>query len=138
MAFGQQSGPPATSRQVKELMSLVTDAGHVDLRDARGPLGLTQRQAGGKFTRDEADALIEQLRGEADAGQTGGDSADAPLADAPSADAPVAAPAPVPRTQGRSPAVARRRAQQRSTVESMPDELLAGELQRRGWVVMAP
>ena len=36
-------------------------AGHTSFRDARGPLGLTQRQAGGKFTRDEASTLIDQL-----------------------------------------------------------------------------
>lgn len=36
-------------------------AGHADFRDARGPLGFTQRQAAGKFTRDEADAFIESL-----------------------------------------------------------------------------
>lgn len=133
MAFGQQSGPPATSRQVKELMELVTDAGHVDLRDARGPLGLTQRQAGGKFTRDEADALIEQLQGEAEVRQQKSDE----LPEAVDRSPAVAA-TDGPPTERRSPAVTRRRAQQRSTIESMPDELLAGELQRRGWVVMAP
>ncbi|HRW39654.1 MAG TPA: hypothetical protein P5254_18285, partial [Aquihabitans sp.] len=67
MAFGQQSGPPATHRQLQDLLELVIAAGHVDLRDARGPLGLTQRQAAGRFTSDEADALIERLQAEADA-----------------------------------------------------------------------
>jgi hypothetical protein len=62
MAFGQQTGPPATARQVQELLSLLQEAGHTDFRDARGPLGFTQRQAGGKFTRDEADAFITQLQ----------------------------------------------------------------------------
>jgi hypothetical protein len=62
MAFGQQAGPPATSSQVRELLALVQAAGHTDFRDARGPLGLTQRQAAGKFTRDEAAAFIEQLQ----------------------------------------------------------------------------
>src|SRR4051795_2210678 len=62
MAFGQQSGPPATHRQVQELLGLLQEAGHVDFRDARGPMGFTQRQAGGKFTRDEADAFIAQLQ----------------------------------------------------------------------------
>ena len=64
MAFGQQSGPPATARQLRELLDLVNAAGHSDFRDARGPLGFTQRQAGGKFTRDEADAFIAQLEQE--------------------------------------------------------------------------
>jgi hypothetical protein len=62
MAFGQQSGPPASRGQVQELLALLQDAGHVDFRDARGPMGFTQRQAGGKFTRDEAAALIDRLQ----------------------------------------------------------------------------
>ncbi len=61
MTFGQQSGPPAPARQVQELLSLLHDAGHTDFRDARGPMGFTQRQAAGKFTRDEAAAFIDQL-----------------------------------------------------------------------------
>src|SRR5689334_6981718 len=82
MAFGQQSGPPATARQVNELLGLLNEAGHTDFRDARGPMGFTQRQAAGKFTRDEAEAFIEQLQEAADAGEGGGEAA------------PVAAPAP--------------------------------------------
>ena len=56
MAFGQQSGPPATAKQVQELLGLLQGAGHSDFRDARGPMGFTQRQAAGRFTRDEATA----------------------------------------------------------------------------------
>jgi hypothetical protein len=62
MAFGQQSGPPATHRQMKDLLDLLQDAGHIDFRDARGPMGFTQRQAAGKFTQAEAEAFIEQLQ----------------------------------------------------------------------------
>ena len=62
MTFGQQSGPPASPRQVQQLLALLKDAGHTDFRDARGPMGFTQRQAGGKFTRDEAAAFIDQLQ----------------------------------------------------------------------------
>ena len=62
MAFGQQAGPPASARQVQELLSLLQEAGHTDFRDARGPMGFTQRQGAGKFTRDEAAALIERLQ----------------------------------------------------------------------------
>ena len=68
MAFGQQSGPPATARQLKDLMALLEQAGYGSFREARGPLGFTQRQGGGKFTGPEAAELIEQLEAEAEAG----------------------------------------------------------------------
>ena len=109
MAFGQQSGPPAPARQVQELLALLQDAGHVDFRDARGPMGFTQRQAAGKFTRDEATAFIEQL-------QAAQDSGDAP------------APA--------EPKVRLSTAEQ--ALRRVPAEQLAAELQRRGWVVLEP
>jgi hypothetical protein len=48
--------------QVQELLTLLKDAGHSDFRDARGPMGFTQRQAAGKFSRDEAMAFIDRLR----------------------------------------------------------------------------
>ena len=115
MAFGQSSGPPATGKQVQRLEALLLEAGHVDFRDARGPLGLTQRQAAGRFTRDEADALIEQLERDTEA-----------------RDAPVAQPSPVARAV--APVVAKVNRQLRD----VPDDVLAAELQRRGWVVMEP
>ena len=62
MAFGQQSGPPASAKQVQELLGLLKEAGHTDFRDARGPMGFTQRQAAGKFTREEVVAFIDQLQ----------------------------------------------------------------------------
>jgi hypothetical protein len=55
------------------LLGLLQEAGHIDFRDARGPMRFTQRQAGGRFTRDEAEAFIAQLR----------DAEDAPVAAAP-------------------------------------------------------
>lgn len=64
MAFGQQSGSPASAKQVQRLLELLHEAGHSDFRDARGPMGFSQRQAGGKFSRDEAEAFIEQLEQE--------------------------------------------------------------------------
>ena len=112
MAFGQQSGPPATARQIQDLLSLLQGAGHTDFRDARGPLGFTQRQAAGKFTRDEADAFIEQLQQAEEQGSEDGTM-------------PAAAPAP------------RVSADERA-LRGMSNELLAAELQRRGWVVMEP
>jgi hypothetical protein len=62
MAFGQPQGPPASAKQLQELLVLLQAAGHSDFRDARGPMGFTQRQAGGRFTRTEADLFLEQLR----------------------------------------------------------------------------
>lgn len=118
MAFGQQSGPPATARQVQQLLALLHAAGHTDFRDARGPLGLTQRQAGGKFTRDEADVLIARLEAEADVGAS---SDEAP-----------------PQVAVSSDRYDRREAQRVAALRQMPDEALAAELQRRGWVVMEP
>ena len=108
MAFGQISGPPASHRQVNELLGLLQEAGHTDFRDARGPMRFTQRQAGGKFTRAEAEAFIEQLQSAADG--------TAP---------PVGAPAP------RLSAV-------EQTLRRIPDSQLAAELQRRGWIVAEP
>lgn len=108
MAFGQQSGPPATARQVRELLGLLNDAGHSDFRDARGPMGFTQRQAGGRFTRDEAEAFIERLQeSEHESGEE--------------------APPPSPRLSAAEQSLRR-----------MPAERLAAELQRRGWVVLEP
>jgi hypothetical protein len=109
MAFGQQSGPPASARQVEKLKELLRDAGHGDFRDARGPLGFTQRQAAGRFTRDEADDLIGRLRAAADG----------------------EAPAPVVAQAGRRDAI-------EQVLRRMPAEQLAAELQRRGWAVIAP
>jgi hypothetical protein len=109
MAFGQQSGPPASARQVQDLLALLQDAGHTDFRDARGPMGFTQRQAAGKFTRDEADELIAQLQSAEPSGES--------------------RPARQPATRLTADEQALRR---------MPAEQLAAELQRRGWVVLEP
>ena len=123
MAFGQPSGPPATYRQVQQLTDLIHAAGHIDFRDARGPLGLTQRQAGGKFTRDEADAFIERLETEAETTQ----HADT--------DGNDVGPHP---SSPRLPPVSRREAERIAMLRKLPDDALAAELQRRGWVVMEP
>jgi len=110
MAFGQQSGPPATARQIRELLRLLEEAGHTDFRDARGPMRFTQRQAAGKFTRDEAEAFIDQLEQAAhEDGQ------------------PVAAEARPVRLSAAERAL-----------REVSDELLAAELQRRGWIVVDP
>jgi hypothetical protein len=112
MAFGQTSGPPASAKQVKYLESLLHKAGHTSFRDARHPLGLTQRQAGGKFTTKEASELIDLLlNGEpADVGASvnGFTSRDSEI-------------------------------DERETIaRGMPAGILAGELERRGWVCTPP
>jgi len=131
MAFGQTSGPPATAKQVSELLALLQDAGHSDFRDARGPLGFTQRQAAGKFTRDEAVAFIEQLQQAEHDGATASPPA-----------APAATPPPTPAARSRpKPAAASDRSSltpAEQALRRIPTEHLAAELQRRGWVVMEP
>ena len=118
MAFGQQSGPPASHKQVQYLEALLRKAGHDGFRDARGPLGLTQRQAGGKFTKDEASALIDQL-----------------LAEDPEVEAPIGA---APATVEPPSAAERLEAERVQALKGMPATLLADELQRRGWTVQEP
>jgi hypothetical protein len=110
MAFGQSPGRPATGRQVNELLELLNQAGHTDFRDARGPMGFSQRQAGGKFTADEATAFIDQLNDEVEFGAGAGVPA-------------------VPTTK----LTAADRA-----LRDIPDATLASELQRRGWIVVEP
>ncbi|WP_436794139.1 hypothetical protein [Actinospongicola halichondriae] len=112
MAFGQSSGPPATAREINQLLELLNEAGHSDFRDARGPMGFTQRQAAGKFTRDEAAAFIEQLEAE-----------QYERVDEPNAP--------------HRPAPERLTAADRA-IRKLSDAALAAELQRRGWVVMEP
>jgi hypothetical protein len=108
VTFGQQPGPPASPRQVQQLLALLKDAGHTDFRDARGPMGFTQRQAGGKFTRDEAAAFIDRLEDKE-----------------PESSVFEAVP------------VAKLSAQQQ-LLRHMPAEQLAVELRRRGWTVIEP
>ncbi|CAB4741808.1 unannotated protein [freshwater metagenome] len=124
MAFGQPSGPPASAKQLKQLLTLLEAAGYSDFRDARGPMGFNQRQGGGKFTKDEADGFITALEFAAEQG----DGATAPT------DEPAAPAAP---PVARRPASTTTSAAQQ-TLRRFPSELLAAELQRRGWVVMEP
>ncbi len=113
MAFGQQSGPPASAKQIQELLALLQDAGHSDFRDARGPMGFTQRQAAGKFTREEAETFIERLQEPSPAGE------------------PSQAHEP-------SPAVAPRPTAAERAMRDLTSQQLAAELQRRGWIVIEP
>ncbi len=108
MAFGQQSGPQASAREVQELLALLKEAGHADFRDARGPMGFTQRQAAGKFTRDEAAAFIGKLQDAEFTGST-----------------PVAA-------------SGWRLSAQEQMMRHLPADQLAAELRRRGWTALEP
>ena len=92
------------------MLTLLQNAGHTDFRDARGPMGFTQRQAAGKFTRDEAAAFIAQLE---------------------ETEAPGESDAPPPASNPRLSAA-------EQALRRMPAELLAAELQRRGWAVVQP
>jgi len=130
MAFGQPSGPPASAKQLKQLLTLLEAAGYSDFRDARGPMGFNQRQGGGKFTKDEADGFITALEFAAEQGDGAGAAA--------TADEPPAAPeTPAAQPAARRPASTTTSAAQQ-TLRRFPSELLAAELQRRGWVVMEP
>lgn len=97
-------------------------------------MGFNQRQAGGKFTRDEADAFIEQLQSEAEAESES--AASAP----PTAAAPVRKPAAAnrPTSQPRGSSQAGRLSKTEIALRDASDELLASELQRRGWIVVEP
>jgi hypothetical protein len=108
VTFGQQTGPPATSSQIRELLTLLHDAGHDGFRAGRGPMGFTQRQAGGKFTRDEATSFIDQLQ-------------DAQHAGTPVVVARASRPSPTDQLLRRT-----------------PDDQLVAELERRGWSVTKP
>jgi hypothetical protein len=76
-------------------------------------MGFTQRQAGGKFTRDEAEGFIAQLQ----------EAAESPADDRPDVPAPASPP---------------RQSATERTLRAMPADLLAAELQRRGWGVIDP
>jgi len=143
MAFGQPSGPPATGRQLRDLTALLESAGHSGFRDARGPLGLTQRQAGGRFTRDEAEELIARLEAEAEVSGTDGPGPADGSADPTPATVPRSpvrtnrAAAPATPATPEAPAASRRKSLARQ-LERVPEDLLVDELRRRGWSVTPP
>ena len=119
MAFGQQSGPPASTKQVAYLLSLLNADGY-DFATGRHHYGLTQRQSRGKFTIGEASELIDRLLAKAN-GEDDGDGAPTLFDD------PVAAKA--------QSAIDTERA---ALLRGVPAELLANELERRGWAVIPP
>ncbi len=117
MSFGQQSGPPASAKQVALILSLLNADGF-DFATARHRHGLTQRQARGKFTIGEAAELIDRLQAEADGGVDGD---------------PIVFNDPVAiKAQDKIDT------QRATLLRGIPAEALADELQRRGWAVIPP
>jgi hypothetical protein len=130
MTFGQASGPSASPQQLAELVELLRQAGYDGFREARHPFGLSQRQSNGKFTRDEAAALIQRLTN----GETGpaDDRSSAPITGATGR-------LPRQRSAPRSPATLPADVLPVDAVAmAFPDELLAEELSRRGWTCTPP
>jgi len=132
MAFGQAPGPPASARQIAELEELLRRAGFESFREARHPYGLSQRQAGGRFSVDEADELLERLQAAEEVQFAHGGSPDEPPSGPESSPPAARAPAPVRRA---APA---RAAKPARTLRSLPDDVLADELVRRGWCCIPP
>lgn len=135
MSFGQ-SAPSASPKQIAYLLSLVKQAGHDGFRDSRGPLGLTQRQAAGKFSKSEASTLIDLLlNGEAsdeDGGSYNGRHDSGPARSGTVGNSATAI------SGERISATERLALDRADLLRGMPAELLAGELERRGWAVSAP
>lgn len=121
MAFGQSSGPPASGKQIEYLASLLEQHDYGSFREARHRLGLTQRQASGKFTVGEASELIDRLNS-GDPEATGGAGEQLLLESSITADR----------------ADARLQRHREEIVAGMPADLLADELTRRGWCCIAP
>ena len=97
---------------MRRLLELIQSAGHTDFRDARGPLQLNQRQAAGRFTRQEAEDFISRLEDEESSEN----------------EQPTVAPV-INSTKISSAQL---------KLQSVPDAVLAAELQRRGWIVVEP
>ena len=117
MSFGQQSGPPASAKQIAYLLSLLEAEGY-DFATGRHHYGFNQRQARGKFSVSEASELIDQLVARAEAGP---DDAPAVFED------PKAVRAQAKLDSDRA-----------TLLRGIPAEMLADELQRRGWAVIPP
>ena len=86
------------------------DAGFESFKEARYPMDFSQRQAAGKFTREEADDFIAKLEERSEIEE----ESLAPVKKAPRLSATEQA------------------------LRKHSDEDLAAELQRRGWIVAAP
>ena len=131
MTFGQSAGPSASGRQVKELLELLENAGHADFRDARGPMGFTQRQAGGRFTADEAAAFIDQLQtAEYEAERLADPPPKKPAAKKPAAKKPAA--------KKKTPSTGEPMSEAERAIRTASTKSLVLEVRRRGWTVTKP
>ncbi len=142
MAFGASSGPPASPRQLAYLTSLLADAGYETFREARHAFGLTQRQAGGRFTKFEASRLIDQLVNGVDVPDPEAIDADDEMQHGVGEDDPFEPARPsrrdVAAAARASRAEERMAAQREALVSAMPADLLVSELERRGWRCTPP
>jgi hypothetical protein len=109
---------------MRALLDLLHEAGHADYRDARGPMGFTQRQAAGRFTSDEAEAFIDGLQNAADD--------EASRAEDVTPDPEIRLAPVVPLVAASPPAPSPR------SLRRLPASDLADELRRRGWTVTEP
>jgi len=156
MAFGQVSGPPAAVQQLNRLTELLAERGFDSFKEARHPFRLTQRQAGGKFSSEEAAELIDRLEAEAIVSADPPNKADV-ASSAKRNSASVAA-----KTAGRSAtaaagnsskttgaevpqsaaaqarAIKKRRAREEEVATRIESEVMANELVSRGWCCIAP
>lgn len=115
MAFGQASGPSASARDIAHALSLLEEAGFSSFKEARHPYGLDQRQAAGKFTRDDVAALIAKL--EAGQADTVAEDRQAAVDDR---------------------AAQRQADEQAELAATLPDDVLVAELERRKWMCVPP
>ena len=134
MAFGQASGPPASARQIQELAELLEARGFDSFKEARHPFGLTQRQAGGKFTVDEATELIERLTAEAEIGVES-DTDQGAVAAGGAAGPPATTRS---RRAARDRVAPRALRRQEDLAVELLSEVMATELTNRGWCCIPP
>ena len=112
------------------MLELLQNAGHADFKDARGPMGFNQRQAAGRFTADEAQALIDQLQqAEYEADQQ---------AQATGSSEPEPEPEQTEGAPKRNGMTDEERAEMERAVRSASTKSLVLEVRRRGWIVTKP
>ncbi|MEL0001261.1 MAG: hypothetical protein VW623_14245, partial [Acidimicrobiaceae bacterium] len=115
-----------------ELLELLQNAGHADFKDARGPMGFNQRQAAGRFTADEAQAVIDQLQqAEYEADQQAQATGSSERKQEPEPEQTEGAPK-------RNGMTDEERAEMERAVRFASTKSLVLEVRRRGWIVTKP